>query len=156
VKFALNGALTIGTLDGANVEMKEQIGDENIFIFGLKVEDVEKLRSEGYSSYEYYAKNPELKRAIDQIRDGFFSPEQADLFHPITNALLHDNDYYLICADFEAYVNMQDHLSDLYKNEEKWTEIAIMNTARMGFFSSDRTIQDYADEIWNSPTVKRV
>jgi len=156
MKFALNGALTIGTLDGANVEMKEQIGDENIFIFGLKVEDVEKLRREGYSSYEYYSKHAELKRAIDQIRDGFFSPEQADLFHPITNALLQDNDYYLICADFEAYVKMQDSLSELYKNQEKWNEIAIMNTARMGFFSSDRTIQDYANEIWHSPTVKRV
>lgn len=156
MKFALNGALTIGTLDGANVEMKEQVGDENIFIFGLKVEDVERLRSQGYSSFDFYNKNPELKRAIDQIRDGFFSPEQHDLFHPITNALLHDNDYYMITVDFEEYVKMQDYLSKLYQDQNKWTEIAIMNTARMGFFSSDRTIQDYADEIWKSPSVKRV
>ena len=156
MKFALNGALTIGTLDGANVEMKEQVGDDNIFIFGLIVEEVEKLRREGYNSFAYYSKLPELKRAIDQIRDGFFSEEQNDLFSPIVNALLHDNDFYLICADFESYVNMQDHVSVLYKDQVKWNEKAILNTARMGFFSSDRTIKDYNDEIWLTKPVKRV
>lgn len=154
MKFALNGALTIGTLDGANVEMKEHIGDDNIFIFGLTVEDVEKLRREGYSAYEQYQRQPELKRAIDQIRDGIFSPDQHDLFHPIVNALLHDNDYYLICADFESYVAMQDHVSSVYQNKEKWNEMAILNTARMGFFSSDRTIKEYNDEIWRATPVK--
>lgn len=156
MKFALNGALTIGTLDGANVEMKEHIGDDNIFIFGLKVDEVERLRSEGYNSYTYYNNNPELKQVIDQIKDGFFSPEQKDLFHPITNALLNDNDYYLIFADYADYVATQDKVAALYADKESWNEKAILNSARMGFFSSDRTIQDYADEIWKAKSYSRV
>ncbi len=147
MKFALNGALTIGTLDGANVEIKEEVGDENIFIFGNTVEDVERLRHEGYNPWDYYNTNPELKQALDQIRDGFFNPD-AELFKPILDSLLHKGDYFLVLADYAAYVEMQEKVDELYKDPDEWNRKALLNTARVGKFSSDRTIRDYADEIW--------
>lgn len=150
MKFALNGALTIGTLDGANVEMREYIEDENMYIFGLKVDDIERMRNEGYNSYDYYEGNGELKKAIDQIKDGFFSPDEPGLFHPITNALLDENDYYMVLADFEAYAETQKRVEKEYQKKSLWWEKAILNTARMGFFSSDRTISQYAEEIWEA------
>ncbi len=147
MKFALNGALTIGTLDGANVEIKEEVGDENIFIFGNTVEDVERLRHEGYNPWDYYNTNRELKQALDQIRDGFFNPD-AELFKPILDSLLHKGDYFLVLADYAAYVEMQEKVDELYKDPDEWNRKALLNTARVGKFSSDRTIRDYADEIW--------
>jgi starch phosphorylase len=150
MKFALNGALTIGTLDGANVEMREYIEDENMYIFGLKVDDIERMRNEGYNSLTYYNGNGELKKAVDQIKDGFFSPEEAGLFHPITNALLNENDYYMVLADFEDYAETQKRVEKEYQKKSLWWEKAILNTARMGFFSSDRTIAQYAEEIWQT------
>ena len=153
MKFALNGALTIGTLDGANVEIKEEVGDENIFIFGLTVEQVEELRRQGYNPYLYYQSNHELKRALDQIRDGFFSPEQPGLFQPIIQALLEQGDYFMVLADYEAYVKKQEELEQVYKNQKEWTKKAIYNVARVGKFSSDRTIKDYNNEIWKSEEV---
>jgi len=153
MKFALNGALTIGTLDGANVEIKEEVGDENIFIFGLTVEQVDELRRQGYNPHLYYQSNPELKRALDQIRDGFFSPEDPGLFHPIIQALLDQGDYFMVLADYEAYVKKQEELEQVYRNEKEWTKKAILNVARVGKFSSDRTIRDYNDEIWKSEEV---
>jgi glycogen phosphorylase len=147
MKFALNGALTIGTLDGANVEIKEEVGDENIFIFGNTVEDVERLRHEGYNPWDYYNTNPELKQALDQIRDGFFNTD-AELFKPILDSLLHKGDYFLVLADYAAYVEMQENVDELYKDQDEWNRKALLNTARVGKFSSDRTIRDYADEIW--------
>lgn len=153
MKFALNGALTIGTLDGANVEIKEEVGDENIFIFGLTVEQVDELRRQGYDPYLYYQSNPELKRALDQIRDGFFSPEDPGLFQPIIQALLEQGDYFMVLADYEAYVKKQEELEQVYKNQKEWTKKAIYNVARVGKFSSDRTIKDYNDEIWKSEEV---
>jgi starch phosphorylase len=153
MKFALNGALTIGTLDGANVEIKEEVGDENIFIFGLTVEQVDELRRQGYNPHLYYQSNPELKRALDQIRDGFFSPEDPSLFHPIIQALLDQGDYFMVLADYEAYVKKQEELEQVYRNEKEWTKKAILNVARVGKFSSDRTIRDYNDEIWKSEEV---
>lgn len=148
MKFALNGALTIGTLDGANVEILEEVGEDNIFIFGLKVEDVEEMRREGYSSWDYYLNDAELKKVIDQIRDGFFNPEHPSMFHDITRSLLDSNDYFMVLADYRAYVDSQEEVEKVYRDEEKWFKMAIHNTARVGKFSSDRTIKDYATDIW--------
>lgn len=148
MKFVLNGALTIGTLDGANVEIKEEVGDDNIFIFGLTVEEVEKLRHEGYNPWDYYNSDAQLKQVIDQIREGFFSPEDPGLFQPIINALLHEGDYFMVLADFADYVKKQEEVSALFKDEKEWNRKAILNTARVGKFSSDRTIRDYYEEIW--------
>ncbi len=148
MKFALNGALTIGTLDGANVEIKEEVGDENIFIFGNTVDDVERLRHEGYNPWDYYNSNTELKKALDQIKDGFFNDDK-ELYQPIIDSLLHKGDYFLVLADYEAYVNKQAEVDELYKDQEEWNRKALLNTARVGKFSSDRTIRDYADEIWD-------
>ena len=148
MKFALNGALTIGTLDGANVEIREEVGDENIFIFGLKVEEIDEIRQRGYNPWEFYNANAELKQVVDQIRSGFFSPEQPDLFQPIGNTLLEGGDYYMLMADFEAYVQAQKDVEALYNKPSEWYKQAIHNVARIGKFSSDRTISDYASEIW--------
>ena len=148
MKFALNGALTIGTLDGANVEIREEVGDENIFIFGLKVEEIDEIRQRGYNPWEFYNANAELKQVVDQIRSGFFSPEQPDLFQPIGNTLLDGSDYYMLMADFEAYVQAQKDVEALYNKPSEWYKQAIHNVARIGKFSSDRTISDYASEIW--------
>ncbi|MCH8557333.1 MAG: glycogen/starch/alpha-glucan phosphorylase [Balneolia bacterium] len=148
MKFALNGAITIGTLDGANVEILEEVGEENIFIFGLTVEEVEELRRAGYSSWDHYNADAELKQVIDQIRDGFFSPDNPSLFHSITNSLLESNDYFLVMADYPAYAEAQKKVEALYKKPEEWFKVALHNTARVGKFSSDRTISDYATDIW--------
>lgn len=148
MKFALNGALTIGTLDGANVEIKEEVGDENIYIFGNTVDDVERLRHEGYNPWDYYNENDELKKALDQIKDGFFNND-TDLYRPIIESLLQKGDYFLVLADYEAYIEMQDNVDELYRDQAEWNRKALLNTARVGKFSSDRTIRDYAEEIWN-------
>lgn len=153
MKFALNGALTIGTLDGANVEIKEEVGDDNIFIFGLTVEELEELRRTGYDSKTYYHGNAELKRALDQISNGFFSPEDKHLFDPIIHALLHENDYFMVLADYESYVKEQERVERVFKNQDEWTRKTIINVAKVGKFSSDRTIKDYNDEIWHSEYV---
>ncbi|MEX0646179.1 MAG: glycogen/starch/alpha-glucan phosphorylase [Balneolaceae bacterium] len=147
MKFALNGALTIGTLDGANVEIKEEVGDENIFIFGNTVDDVERLRHEGYNSLDQYHASEKLKKALDQIRDGFFNDDQ-DLYNPIIENLLQKGDFFLVLADFEDYISKQAEVDKLYRKPEEWNRKAILNTARVGKFSSDRTIREYAEEIW--------
>jgi starch phosphorylase len=148
MKFALNGALTIGTLDGANIEIMEEVGRENIFIFGLKAAEVRALRSGGYDPHGYYNKNAELKRVIDMISEGHFSPGDPNLFKPITDSLLNPGDQYLLLADYESYIVCQEEVSRLYRDEEEWTRRAILNVAGMGKFSSDRTIAEYAGEIW--------
>lgn len=153
MKFALNGALTIGTLDGANVEIKEEVGDENIFIFGLTVEEVEQLRTEGYNPREFYEKNAELKKALDQIRDGYFLPDQPHAFHDIYHDMT-GGDYFMVMADYTAYAETQKLVEKEFQKEADWFEKAIYNTARVGKFSSDRTISDYNDEIWNCPLVR--
>ena len=149
MKFALNGAITIGTLDGANVEIKEEVGDDNIFIFGLDSDGVTNLKHSGYNPYYYYETNPELKRVIDQIDSGFFSPESPDLFKPISDSLLKHGDNYLLLADYESYINSQDEVSRTFKDKKKWARMSILNAANMGKFSSDRTIAEYARDIWN-------
>lgn len=148
MKFALNGAVTIGTLDGANVEIKEEVGDDNIFIFGLTADQVEDLRKKGYQSRDYYEKNAELKKVIDLISENHFSHESPGLFQPIIDSLLRNNDYYLLLADFASYMEAQDRVGETYKNPEIWYKKAIMNVARMGKFSSDRSIREYAENIW--------
>ncbi|MBN2732077.1 MAG: glycogen/starch/alpha-glucan phosphorylase, partial [Balneolaceae bacterium] len=149
MKFALNGALTIGTLDGANVEMRNQVGEENIFIFGLTVEEIGKLREEGYNPHEYLDTNEELQKIIAQLSNGFFTPDEPDIFQPIINALLNQGDYYMVMADYQPYVDMQRQVEELYNDQDEWNRKAIINTANMGFFSSDRAVREYAENIWN-------
>jgi len=146
MKFMLNGALTIGTLDGANVEMMEEMGEENIFIFGMKVQEVEALQAAGYYAYDYYNANQNLRQVLDMIRDGFFS-ENPDEFKDLVNMLL-NHDRFFTLADYEAYIEAQDKVSATYTDQAQWAKMAIMNIASSGKFSSDRTIAEYAREIW--------
>ncbi|XP_077313872.1 LOW QUALITY PROTEIN: glycogen phosphorylase, muscle form [Lithobates pipiens] len=147
MKFMLNGALTIGTMDGANVEMAEEAGEENLFIFGMRVPDVERLDCEGYNARMYYERIPELRQVIDQLNSGYFSPKQPDLFKDIVNMLM-NHDRFKVFADYEDYIRSQDSVSALYKNTKEWTRKVIHNIAGAGKFSSDRTIAQYAREIW--------
>uniref|UniRef100_H2SV21 Alpha-1,4 glucan phosphorylase n=2 Tax=Takifugu rubripes TaxID=31033 RepID=H2SV21_TAKRU len=147
MKFMLNGALTIGTMDGATVEMAEEAGEENLFIFGMRVNDVEEMDRKGYNAQEYYERLPELKLAIDQIQNGFFSPSEPHLFKDLVHMLL-NHDRFKVFADFEDYVRCQEKVSELYKNPTEWTKMVIRNIAASGKFSSDRTITQYAQEIW--------
>ena len=157
MKFALNGALTIGTLDGANVEMAEEIGEGNFFIFGLRADEVKGLKSRGYNPWDYYQADPELKQVLDQIAAGVFAPTQPDLFKPLVQALLYQGDPYLLLADYPAYAACQEEVSALYRDPEEWTRKSILNCARMGKFSSDRTIREYATQIWGvEPTPVRM
>jgi glycogen phosphorylase len=149
MKFALNGALTIGTLDGANVEIMEEVGEENIFIFGLKAGEVKAMRNGGYDPVIYYESDPELKRAMDMIAEGRFSPSEPDLFVPIIDTLLRQGDYYMLLADFRAYIQAQERVDALYVDQDQWVRRAILNTANMGKFSSDRAVMEYARKIWN-------
>jgi len=149
MKFALNGALTIGTLDGANVEMAEEIGVENMFIFGMKAEEVVALKHNGYNSCDFYNKDPELRQVIDMIASNYFSKDEQGIFDPIVKSLLQDGDTYCLLADFRNYLDTQEKVDELYKTPEEWTKKAIINVARTGKFSSDRTIIQYAEEIWH-------
>ena len=148
MKFALNGALTIGTMDGANIEIREEVGKENIFIFGLLAEEVVKLKSGGYNPKTFYNSNEMLKRVIDMIADDFFSKKEPGIFKSIIDSLL-GTDYYCLLADYQSYVDEQDKVSKLYLNTEEWTKKAIRNVAGVGKFSSDRSIREYAEKIWN-------
>ncbi len=153
MKFALNGALTIGTLDGANVEIMEEVGEENIFIFGLKADEVVKVKESGYNPRKYYEENDELKEVLDMIDSGYFSPGEPHLFKPIISSLLDQGDYYLVLADFESYSLAQKDVSRLYQDRNEWTRRSILNTANMGKFSSDRSVMDYAADIWDASPV---
>ncbi|XP_065217799.1 glycogen phosphorylase [Planococcus citri] len=156
MKFMLNGALTIGTLDGANVEMAEEMGRENIFIFGMTVDEVEQLKKDGYDARKYYKANPELQLCIDQIQNGFFSRANPDEFKDIADVLMKWDRFYTL-ADYDDYIKKQDEVNATYLNQEKWTEMAIMNIASSGKFSSDRTIAEYAREIWGvEPTWEKL
>jgi starch phosphorylase len=151
MKFALNGALTVGTLDGANIEIMEEVGPENIFIFGLTAEEVVALRP-GYRPLDYYHANPMLKQTIDLIRNGFFSPDQPGLFQPLVDLLLNE-DRYMVLADFDAYHRAQMQVDALYRDTEAWTKKSIVNVARIAKFSSDRTILEYNRDIWRAEPV---
>uniref|UniRef100_A0A8C3AIP1 Alpha-1,4 glucan phosphorylase n=1 Tax=Cyclopterus lumpus TaxID=8103 RepID=A0A8C3AIP1_CYCLU len=147
MKFMLNGALTIGTMDGATVEMAEEAGEENLFIFGMRVEDVAEMDKTGYDAMLYYKRIPELKHVMDQITSGYFSPKNPDLFKDLTDMLL-KFDRFKVFADFEDYVKCQEKVSQLYQNPVEWTKMVIRNIAATGKFSSDRTITQYATEVW--------
>jgi len=153
MKFALNGALTLGTLDGANVEIREAVGADNFFLFGLTVEEVAALRARGYDPRERYESDRMLKGVIDAIGAGVFSPEEPHLFRPIVDALLHQ-DRYLVLADYASYGAAQQEVDLAYQDPERWTRMAILNVARSGRFSSDRTIRQYAEEIWRVAPIK--
>ena len=152
MKFALNGALTIGTLDGANVEMREEIGAENFFLFGLTNEQIMELKTKGYQPTEYINANEELRQAIELINSGHFS-DDPELFRPLTDSIT-QHDEYMVCADFKSYIECQDQVSVAYNDKTHWTKMSILNTARMGKFSSDRAIQEYCDDIWKIKPVQ--
>ncbi len=152
MKFALNGALTIGTLDGANVEIRQEAGNENFFLFGLTADEIDGMRH-AYNPHHYYEKNPELHLVINQLLDGTFSPENPELFHPIARSLL-DEDRYFVLADYASYISCQEDVCKTYKDRDRWTKMAIMNVARSGKFSSDRAITEYAENIWHIEPIK--
>jgi starch phosphorylase len=147
MKFALNGALSIGTLDGANVEIREEVGEENFFLFGLTAAEVTDRKARGYDPRELYDSNVSLRGALDLIGSGALAPGQPDLFAPIVAGLV-EGDPYMLLADFDSYVSCQQRVAAAYRDAEAWTRMSILNVARMGRFSSDRTIQEYADQIW--------
>jgi starch phosphorylase len=148
MKFALNGALTMGTLDGANIEIRDEVGPENFFLFGLTDAEVRDLKARGYHPRNYYQADPELKETLDQIASGFFCPEHPDLFKPLINSLL-DHDYFMLLADYRPYLECQEKVSQAYQDQEHWTRMSILNVARIGYFSSDRAIRDYCERIWH-------
>ncbi len=149
MKFSLNGALTIGTLDGANIEIRECVGDENFYLFGLSTPEVERALGDGsYDPWEYYSKHPEIRRVLDAISAGRFSPEAASSFHWIFEKLLARNERYMHLADFMSYIETHERLGMDYARPDVWARKAILNTARMGYFSSDRTVREYAHDIW--------
>lgn len=154
MKFALNGALTIGTLDGANVEMLEHIGEENMFIFGNTTEQVEALRKNGYNPREIYEKDEELRRVLTQIATGVFSPNDPRRYGDLFDSLVNFGDHWQLLADYRSYVDTHDTVDDLYRTPEEWTRRSILNIANMGNFSSDRTIQEYADDIWDIKPIR--
>ena len=148
MKFAMNGALTVGTLDGANIEIRDEVGPENFFRFGLTAEEVLELKTRGYSPRHFYEGDLELRQALDQIASGFFSPGAPTLFRPLADALL-NHDEFMLLADYRDYVNCQAKVSQIYREPELWTRMSILNVARIGYFSSDRSIREYCKNIWN-------
>jgi glycogen phosphorylase len=153
MKFSLNGALTIGTLDGANIEIREAVGPENFFMFGLTVEEVRELWARGYSPREYYEQNLELRAVIDLLAGGHFSNGDHDLFQPIVQSLLF-HDEYMLFADFAAYTRCQAEIGEVFCDADRWTRMSVLNVARMGKFSSDRSIREYCDSIWAAVPLK--
>ena len=147
MKFSLNGALTIGTLDGANVEIREEVEAENFFLFGLTAEEVQRLKSQGYRPEDYYRNNAALREVLDLIGSGFFAHGDRELFRPLVDSLLYD-DPYLLLADYQSYIDCQNEVGRVFREPARWTRMSILNTARMGKFSSDRSIREYNDKIW--------
>jgi glycogen phosphorylase len=152
MKFSMNGALTIGTLDGANIEIRDEVGAENFFLFGLSAAEVYALKAQGYRPMDYYNANQGLKDVIDLIRSGFFSRGDPELFRPLIDGLLYQ-DPYLLLADFQSYIDCQNKVSEAYRDTDRWTRMSILNTARSGKFSSDRTIREYCSDIWRAKSV---
>jgi starch phosphorylase len=149
MKMSLNGALTIGTLDGANIEIMEEVGRENIFIFGLTAEQVIALRADGYNPKSFVAQDEELRQVLEMVASDIFSPQQPQLFAPIVSSLLDQGDYYMLLADYRAYVTAQEQAGRLFSNPDEWARRSILNTAHMGKFSSDRAVLEYAENIWH-------
>jgi len=153
MKFALNGALTVGTLDGANIEIREAVGPENFFLFGLTTEQVYALRAKGYNPRDYYHSDAELREVVDLLAAGHFSQDNPALFRPLVDSLL-NQDPYMLCADYRSYIECQDRISEVYQDQDRWIRMSILNTARIGRFSSDRAIREYCEEIWNARPVR--
>jgi starch phosphorylase len=149
MKLALNGALTIGTLDGANIEIREQVGPENIFIFGLQAHEVVEHKARGYAPADYVAPNPDLARTLELIDSGHFSPANVFDGKPIVERLLSDGEPYFVLADYADYDRAQDEVDTLYLAPDEWSRKAVLNTVNMGTFSSDRSIREYAERIWH-------
>jgi starch phosphorylase len=147
MKFMINGALTIGTLDGANVEMRDEAGAENFFLFGLTEDNVEAVKAQGYRPSDYLAGNDELRTVLDLITGGTFSHGDTEVFRPLVDNLRYD-DPFLVCADYASYVDCQEQVSAAWQDGESWTKMSILNTARSGKFSSDRAITEYCEDIW--------
>jgi starch phosphorylase len=156
MKFALNGAAIIGTRDGANIEIMEEIGEENFFIFGLTVDEVKAKLAHGYMPHEFYDADAELRAVIDMINSGQFSPGEPHLFRPIMNKLFSYNEPYMVFADYRSYVDSQDRVTATWLDADKWARRSILSTARMGYFSSDRTISEYAKHIWNVRPISKI
>jgi starch phosphorylase len=152
MKFAMNGALTVGTLDGANIEIREEVGAENFFLFGLTTAEVYAMKARGYRPMDFYDSSPELREVIDLIRGGFFSRGDSELFRPLIDGLLY-HDPYMLLADFSSYLECQARVAAAYADVDRWTRMSILNTARSGKFSSDRTIREYCSEIWRAHAV---
>jgi starch phosphorylase len=150
MKLALNGAMTIGTLDGANIEIRDAVGAENFFAFGLTTDEVAYLEKGHYDALSYLRRDNELQQALDMIGNGFFSPGDRDLFQPIIQSLTRGGDRFFVLADFTPYVETQAQIEVCYADQEEWTRCAIINTANMGAFSSDRAVADYARDIWQA------
>ena len=147
MKFALNGALTIGTMDGANVEIYDAVGADNIFIFGMNVEEVKALRSSGYNPADFISRSEMLQRIMELIRGNFFSPGEHDIFQPLLDSM--HSDTYMAAADYESYCSVQKSVAELYRNQREWNRRCALNIANMGNFSSDRSIREYAENIWH-------
>ena len=150
MKLALNGAVTIGTMDGANVEIHEEVGDENIFIFGLEVDEVAELYARGYDPRAVLNEDPELAALLDWLRSDYFTPEQPGVLSPVVDSLVEGGDPYLVLADFRSYVAAQAKAEEAFADPQKWAAMAIRNVARCAKFSSDRSINDYAKKIWHT------
>jgi len=155
MKFMMNGAVTLGTLDGANVEIAECVDNDNIVIFGLKDNEINDLRMSGnYHAWDYYNNNPKIKRVVDSLVDGTFHSSREE-FRMIFDELMNRNDEYFLFADFEYYLKAQEEIDKLYQDRQKWSKMCLINIAKSGFFSSDRTIEDYVNDIWHLDRVKR-
>jgi len=155
MKLALNGALTIGTRDGATIEIGQEVGEENVFFFGMGLDQVAQLRNGGgYDPWAVYNQQPELRQALDMVRDGYFSQGEPDLFRPIFDSLTAGGDYFMVLADFAAYLQCLDGVDAVYRDPSEWTRRAIVNVAKMGSFTSDRMVREYADEIWKVKPLK--
>ncbi|MBT1063297.1 glycogen/starch/alpha-glucan phosphorylase [Bowmanella sp. Y26] len=154
MKLALNGAVTVGTLDGANIEIAEEVGEDNIFIFGLTVEQVHKMQKAGYSPYDYYDTNREIKAVLDWLETDYFTPGKPGELVSVKQSLLDGGDPYMVLADFEAYSDAQKRADGAYRDKIRWARMAILNTARMGKFTSDRSIRDYVEKIWRLSSCK--
>ena len=152
MKFAMNGALTIGTLDGANVEIREEVGEENFFLFGLTAQEVHR-KSQGYNPRSIYQSNTDLREIVDSLSAGEFSHGDRRLFAPLVHSLL-NGDPYMLFADYQSYIDCQDEIDQVFKDADRWTRMSILNVARIGKFSSDRAIRDYCADIWKTWPVK--
>jgi starch phosphorylase len=153
MKFMMNGALTLGTYDGANVEINQEVGDENMFLFGMRTADVARLRP-GYVSRNVYLADPEIRMALDMVKANVFSLLEPGLFDPILRSLLDYNDHYMLLADLRSYCEAQDRVDAAYRKSREWNGMSLVNIARSGRFSSDRAVMEYAGNIWNIKPVR--